>query len=55
MHPFIRKARGPNLLSELVAESMDNIERFRRQEFKEDTMNTCQQMDTMVLAGEADS
>ena len=55
MHPFIRKARGPNLLSELVAESMDNIERFRRQEFKEDTMNTCQPMDTMVLAGEADS
>ena len=32
IHPFIRRAKGPNLLSELVSSSMDYIERWRTQQ-----------------------
>mmetsp|Transcript_4673 Transcript_4673/g.4574 ORF Transcript_4673/g.4574 Transcript_4673/m.4574 type:complete len:275 (+) Transcript_4673:619-1443(+) len=32
IHPFIRRARGPGLLSELVANAMDSIERSRTAE-----------------------
>ena len=36
IHPFIRRARGPNLLSELVASCMDHIERWRIQQSQQE-------------------
>lgn len=36
IHPFIRRARGPNLLSELVAGAMDHIERWRTQQSQQE-------------------
>lgn len=36
VHPFIRRAKGPSLLSEMVLSCMDHIERYRSQQSLED-------------------
>ena len=36
LDPFIAKSKGPALLSELVANSLEEIERYRLKQFKED-------------------
>ena len=36
LDPFISKSKGPALLSELVANSLEEIERYRLKQFKED-------------------
>jgi hypothetical protein len=48
MHPFVRKAKGPNILSDLVSESMDGIERWRRSEQEAEQALSIAPMDTMV-------